>query len=39
MVSTQMPDVFFDTLAHQLPPEQADGPKSGRPLIGIGSSG
>jgi transposase len=29
-----MPDEFFDTLAHHLPPEQPVGPKGGRPRVG-----
>jgi transposase len=34
MASARMPDEFFDTLAHHLPPEQPVGPKGGRPRVG-----
>jgi transposase len=34
VASAQMPDEFFDTLAHHLPPEQPVGPKGGRPRVG-----
>jgi transposase len=34
MASAQMPEGFFDLLAHQLPPEQPVGPRGGRPRVG-----
>ena len=34
MASAHMPDEFFDTVAHHLPPEQPIGPEGGRPRIG-----
>ena len=34
MASAHMPDEFFDTVAHHLPPEQPVGPKGGRPRVG-----
>src|SRR3954452_2847274 len=34
MASAHMPEEFFDTLAHHLPPEQPVGPKGGRPRVG-----
>jgi transposase len=34
MASAHMPDEFFETVAHHLPPEQPVGPKGGRPPIG-----
>jgi transposase len=34
MASARVPDEFFDTIAHHLPPEQPVGPKGGRPRIG-----
>ena len=34
MASAHMPEEFFDTVAHHLPPEQPVGPKGGRPRIG-----
>lgn len=33
MATAQMPDEFFDAVAHHLPPEQPVGPKGGRPRI------
>src|SRR4051794_241981 len=33
MASAQMPDEFFDAVAHHLPPEKPVGPKGGRPRI------
>lgn len=33
MNATQLPDGFYDTVAHHLPPEQAPGPFGGRPRI------
>ena len=34
MASAHMPEEFFDTLAHHLPPEPPVGPKGGRPRVG-----
>ncbi len=34
MASACMPEEFFGTLAHHLPPEQPVGPKGGRPRVG-----
>jgi transposase len=34
MATSRMPDEFFDTLAHHLPPEPPVGPRGGRPRIG-----
>src|SRR5919112_2551596 len=34
MASARMPEEFFETVAHHLPPEQPVGPKGGRPRIG-----
>ena len=34
MANARMPDEFFDTVAHHLPPEQTVGPKGGRPRVG-----
>ena len=34
MASARMPDEFFDTLVHHLPPEQHVGLQGGRPRIG-----
>src|SRR4051812_45635035 len=34
MASALMPDEFYDTLAHHLPPEPPVGPKDGRPRVG-----
>src|SRR3954470_2420830 len=34
MASAHMPDEFFETVAHHLPPEQPVGPKGGRPRVG-----
>lgn len=34
MARSRMPEEFFDTLAHHLPPEQPVGPERGRPRIG-----
>ena len=34
MANARMPDEFFDTVAHHLPPEQPVGPKGGRPRVG-----
>src|SRR3954451_12235912 len=34
MANARMPDEFFETVAHHLPPEQPLGPKGGRPRIG-----
>jgi transposase len=34
MATAQMPDEFFDAVAHHLPPEQPVGPKDGRPRVG-----
>ena len=34
MASAHMPEEFFDTVAHHLPPEQPVGPKGGRPRVG-----
>ena len=34
MATAHMPDEFFDTVAHHLPPEQPVGPKGGRPRVG-----
>jgi hypothetical protein len=31
MANAHMPDEFFETVAHHLPPEQPIGPKGGRP--------
>jgi len=33
MAATQLPDGFYDTVAHHLPPEQPPGPRGGRPRI------
>jgi transposase len=33
MASAHMPDEFYDTLAHHLPPEPPVGPKGGRPRV------
>ena len=33
MTATQLPDGFYDTVAHHLPPEQPPGPRGGRPRI------
>ena len=33
MASAQMPDEFFDAVAHLLPPEKPVGPKGGRPRV------
>ena len=33
MADARMPDEFFDTLAHHLPPEQPVGPLGGRPRV------
>jgi transposase len=34
MARAQMPDEFFDAVAHHLPPEKPIGPKGGRPRVG-----
>ena len=34
MASAHMPEEFFDTVAHHLPPEPPVGPKGGRPRVG-----
>jgi transposase len=34
MASAQMPEEFFDLVAHHLPPEQPAGPRGGRPRVG-----
>jgi transposase len=34
MATAQMPDEFFELIAHHLPPEQPVGPKGGRPRVG-----
>lgn len=34
MATALMPEEFFDTVAHHLPPEQPVGPKGGRPRVG-----
>jgi transposase len=34
MASAQLPEEFFDTLAHHLPPEQPVSSKGGRPRVG-----
>jgi transposase len=34
MASAHMPEEFFETVAHHLPPEQPVGPKGGRPRVG-----
>ena len=34
MANAQMPDEFYDLVAHHLPPEQPVGPTGGRPRIG-----
>jgi len=34
MANARMPDEFFETVAHHLPPEQPVGPKGGRPRVG-----
>src|SRR3954466_16223049 len=34
MASAHMPDEFYDSVAHHLPPEQPVGPKGGRPRVG-----
>ncbi len=34
MASAHMPEEFFETVTHHLPPEQPVGPKGGRPRIG-----
>jgi transposase len=34
MASAQMPDEFFNVVAHHLPPEEPVGPKGGRPRVG-----
>jgi len=34
MASAHLPEEFFDTVAHHLPPEQPIGPKGGRPRVG-----
>jgi transposase len=33
MAAAQLPDGFYDTVAHHLPPEQPPGPRGGRPRI------
>jgi len=33
MTATRLPDGFYDTVAHHLPPEQPPGPRGGRPRI------
>src|ERR671921_312783 len=33
MANARMPEEFFDTVAHHLPPEQPVGPKGGRPRV------
>jgi transposase len=33
MTATQLPDDFYDTVAHHLPPEEPVGPQGGRPRI------
>ena len=33
MATANMPDEFFDAVAHHLPPEQPVGPKGGRPRV------
>lgn len=35
MANARMPEEFFDTVAHHLPPEQPVGPKGGRPRLVI----
>lgn len=34
MATAQMPDEFYDIVAHHLPPEQPIGPRGGRPRVG-----
>ena len=34
MASARMPEEFFESVAHHLPPEQPVGPKGGRPRVG-----
>src|SRR3954451_1348500 len=34
MACARMPEEFFETVAHQLPPERPAGPRGGRPRIG-----
>ncbi len=34
MASSQMPEEFFEIVAHHLPPEQPVGPQGGRPRVG-----
>jgi transposase len=34
MANADMPQEFFEAVAHHLPPEQPVGPKGGRPRIG-----
>ena len=34
MASARMPEEFFETVAHHLPPEQTVGPKGGRHRVG-----
>ncbi len=34
MASAQMPEEFFEIVAHHLPPEQPVGPRGGRPRVG-----
>src|SRR6201989_1712069 len=34
VASACMPEEFFDTVSHHLPPEQPVGPKGGRPRVG-----
>src|ERR1700741_2041302 len=34
MANAHMPEEFFDTGVHHLPPEQPVGPKGGRPRVG-----
>src|ERR1700759_1823306 len=34
MANAHMPEEFFETVAHHLPPEQPVGPNGGRPRVG-----
>jgi hypothetical protein len=34
MANAHMPEEFFETIAHHLPPEQPVGPKGRRPRVG-----
>src|ERR1700704_4683376 len=34
MASARMPEEFFETVSHHLPPEQPVGPRGGRPRVG-----